>query len=95
MDKEVAVSVGFGKRKGPLGGAESLRIVHLCAKRRRAARPGAGRLLTPESLELFWEGLHLSINGFDREEGCQLPGGRVWRGVREKGREEGWEGCFL
>ena len=32
MNKEVILSVGFAIRKGPLGGAESLRIVHLSAK---------------------------------------------------------------
>lgn len=46
-----------------------------------------GGLLTPEALELLLEGLHLSVNGFDREERCQPRDGRVRRGIqRREGR---------
>ena len=52
-----------------------------------------GGLLTPEALELLLEGLHLSVNGFDREERCQPRDGRVRRGFREgKG---GWAGRMI
>lgn len=91
MDKKVTVSVGFGIRKGPLGGAEHLRIAHLWADTRQAASSGVGRPLAGEALELFLERLHLFTNGFDREEHCQPPDGRVRRGIKEEVRDsENW-----
>lgn len=43
-----------------------------------------GCLRLPEALELFLEGRHLSLNGFDGEEHCQPADGRGRRGIREK-----------
>ena len=51
-------------------------------QRRPVASPGAGRL---KRLELLLEGLHLSVNGFDREESCQPRDGRVRRGIQRRG----------
>ena len=53
--------MGLGTRKRPLEGAESLRMLPLCAWRRPVVSPGAGRLLTPEALELLLEGLPSSV----------------------------------
>lgn len=81
------MSVGFGKAKDPLGGAQHLRIVRLSAETGQAASSGVGSPLIGEALELFLEGLHLSINEFDSEEHCQSPDGSGG-GVRDQGRSK-------
>lgn len=81
------MSAGFGKVKGPLGGAQHLGIVCLLAETGQAASSGVGSPLTGEALELFLEGLHLSINEFAREEHCQSPDGSGG-GVRDRGRRD-------
>ena len=77
---------GVGATKGPLGGAQRLGMAHLSARSRpRLPAPVLGCPPPLEALELFLEGLHLAVNGFDREEPRQPADGRVRRGIREKG----------
>ena len=78
-------------------------MAHLSAKGRRRPALVFGCLRLPEPLELLPEGLHLSVNGFDREERRQPPRRReIWekgvatgelvRGERLEGREGARQG---